>query len=497
MAFGSIMDGPDVEQLKPLTLQALPYLLESLKHPMIEVRDTVAWCLGRVCETCQDVVVQPDVLQPMLPALSTALQQEPRVAANVCWALSSLASAAYEAASSSGVDETGQPETYILSSCFDAMVGELLKTTDRSDGHSSNLRIAAYETLMELIKNSPKDCYVTVQQTTLTILKKLQQLLNMESQLSSSNERSQFRDLQSLLCATLQSVVRKLRPTDAPLIADEIMSGLILIMQRCEGKENSGVMEDALIAVSAEIEVLGRGFKKYMETLKPFLVFALQNHSDTDVCQAAVGVVADLCRAFEADVIEYMDQLILLLHAILQNNAVDKSVKAQVLSVFGDIALAVGPQFVRYAEPVLGMLQHASSYEPADPHDLDEIDYQHQLWAACLEAYTGIVQGLKTPNTANNGLSPELISLQPHVQNMFAFLERIAGQSYCTESVLSNAAGLIGDLVSAYGVHILPAVESPAVQQILIKTRKAKSGKTKAIANWAFKEIRKLKAPTA
>lgn len=52
----------------------------------------------------------------------------------------------------------------------------------------------------------------------------------------------------------LQSVVRKLRPTDAPLIADEIMSGLILIMQRCEGKENSGVMEDALIAVSAEIE---------------------------------------------------------------------------------------------------------------------------------------------------------------------------------------------------------------------------------------------------
>ena len=36
------------------------------------------------------------------------------------------------------------------------------------------------------------------------------------------------------------------------------------------------------------------------------------------VCQAAVGVVADLCRAFEADVIQYMDELMLLLHAILQ-----------------------------------------------------------------------------------------------------------------------------------------------------------------------------------
>lgn len=36
------------------------------------------------------------------------------------------------------------------------------------------------------------------------------------------------------------------------------------------------------------------------------------------VCQAAVGVVADLCRAFEADVIQYMDELMMLLHAILQ-----------------------------------------------------------------------------------------------------------------------------------------------------------------------------------
>lgn len=71
---------------------------------------------------------------------------------------------------------------------------------------------------------------------------------------------------------------------------------------------------------------------------------------------------------------------------------------------------------------------------------------------------------------------------------------------YITEG--NNVAKLgwhfcFSDLVSAYGIQILPAVESQAVQQILFKTRKAKSSKTKAIANWAFKEIRKLKAPTA
>lgn len=36
------------------------------------------------------------------------------------------------------------------------MIDKLLETTDRQDAHASNLRNAAYEALMELIKNSPK-----------------------------------------------------------------------------------------------------------------------------------------------------------------------------------------------------------------------------------------------------------------------------------------------------------------------------------------------------
>lgn len=59
----------------------------------------------------------------------------------------------------------------------------------RADAHVSNLRIAAFETLMELIKNSPKDCYEVVQKTTLVVLKKLEQLLNMENSVESSSHK--------------------------------------------------------------------------------------------------------------------------------------------------------------------------------------------------------------------------------------------------------------------------------------------------------------------
>ena len=43
-----------------------------------------------------------------------------------------------------------------------------------------------------------------VQQTTVVILQKLEQLLAMEGTLQSTSDKSQFRDLQALLCATLQ-----------------------------------------------------------------------------------------------------------------------------------------------------------------------------------------------------------------------------------------------------------------------------------------------------
>ena len=55
----------------------------------------------------------------------------------------------------------------------------LLVTTDRQDAATANLRSAAYEALMEMIKNSPKDCYEVVKQTIMVVLDRLQQVRNL------------------------------------------------------------------------------------------------------------------------------------------------------------------------------------------------------------------------------------------------------------------------------------------------------------------------------
>lgn len=100
MAFGSILEGPDASQLKPVVEQALPFLFKLMRDSSVNVRDTAAWTIGRVCEIIPDAAVSPGNLQPLLQALVLGLTSEPRVAANVCWAFSSLAEAAYETAAS-------------------------------------------------------------------------------------------------------------------------------------------------------------------------------------------------------------------------------------------------------------------------------------------------------------------------------------------------------------------------------------------------------------
>lgn len=151
-------------------------------------------------------------------------------------------------------------------------------------------------------------------------------------------------------------------PEDAPKISDTIMTALLQMFNSNSCKAG-GVQEDALMAVSTLVEVLGESFLKYMEAFKPFLHLGLKNHAEYQVCGAAVGLTGDIARALRAKLLPYCDDIMMLLLENLGDNTVHRSVKPQILSVFGDVALAIGADFAKYLNVVLQTLAQASQVQ--------------------------------------------------------------------------------------------------------------------------------------
>jgi len=200
--------------------------------------------------------------------------------------------------------------------------------------------------------------------------------------------------------------------------------------------------------------------------------------------------VADISRALGNKILPYCDDLMALLLENLSNNNVHRSVKPTILSVFGDIALAIGPEFKKYLDIVLTTLMQASQIAP-DKNDYDSVDYVNELRENCLESYTGIVQGLK--GDKEGAANPDIFLINNHVQYMIQFSMIVAADPEINDGLIAACSGLIGDLTSAFGASILPLVDNDLITQMLMKGKRSKITKTRTLAIWTIKEIKKIK----
>lgn len=122
------------------------------------------------------------------------------------------------------------------------------------------------------------------------------------------------------------------------------------------------------------------------------------------------------------------------------------------------------------------------------------IDYLNELREGCLSAYTGIIQGLRNTTTSNTAALAELQLVTAQLPFIVQFLETIARDPNKSDSIVGAAIGLIGDLVTSYGQVMLQFVEREPFDKLLSEGKRSKITKTKTLATWAMKEIRKLKS---
>lgn len=143
LVYGSILEGPPTDAFRPLLKNSFPALVSKLSDPSIAVRDSAAWSIGRVAkfhlEAILDTLDTPE--RPgLISELLSKLSSEPRVAANVCFALFEICSELEEYSSQ-----------YSIEPFFAVLAEALVNVAKRPDANENQLRQAACHALYALV----------------------------------------------------------------------------------------------------------------------------------------------------------------------------------------------------------------------------------------------------------------------------------------------------------------------------------------------------------
>lgn len=437
-AFGSILEGPSTQTLSPLVHSGLEFLLAATKDQSNHVRDTTAWTLGRIFEILHSPLGDyPVVTSANLPRIMSVLlestRDSPHVATKVCGAIYFLAQG-YEDSDS---------ESAMLIPYLGNIISALLATADRTDSVSSRLRASAYETLNQIVRCSK------MPETSTMIAQLLQEIMNrlagtLNVHITSSDDREKQGELQALLCGVIQVIIQKLSGLDVTRsVISQLADNVMVLFLKVFDCRSSTVHEEAMLAIGALAYATGRDFAKYMPDFYKYLDMGLQNFEEYQVCSISVGVVGDICRAIDEQILPFCDGIMAHLLKDLSNSVLHRSVKPPIFSCFGDIALAIGEQFEKYITYVMPMLQGAAELcGHLDSADEDMFDYGNQLRRGIFEAYSGILQGFKSSRA-------EL--MMPHASFMLQFTEAVFKDKSRDESVTKAAVAALGDLADALG----------------------------------------------
>lgn len=467
MAFGSILEGPDPTHLADLIKQALEPILNLMNDESLQVKDTVAWCLGRMTDLVIEGIDVNVHLPVIMNTLLKGLQDHPKVATNCCWTIMNLV----EQLGEEGVHQ----ETTIVSQYYPQLLPALLNAASRND-NENNARTAAYEALSTLAIVCAGDCLNAILELSGEVVSRLESTLEMQQHIVGMDDRSNLEELQINLLGLLTNIIRRTDKLVEPA-SERLMTLFLNLLQ--QKLPNSMIEEDIFIAIGAVADAIGDKFLRFMDSLNPFLLQALKDPSLL-VCNTAIGLVADISNALGASIDQYTDQYMELFFEDLRNNSARRDIKPAILSCFGDIASSIGPKFERYFPYVFPVIDQATQLRSEANSSYDFIEFVVHLRERVIDAFVGMVTGFRD--------APQAFA--PHVPGLFAFLEQVQAETAIvqTESVARSIVGLIGDIASMYpSGEFKELYKQPWITEFIRKARGEPSfnDETKTIARWA------------
>lgn len=444
-AFGAMMEGPDEKVLDPLVKQALPVLINMMADQHIQVRDSAAFALGRICEAVSDSIDPNEHLQSLITALFQGLASHPKMASSCCWALMNLADRF-----------AGEPgcQTNALSQHFQASVQHLLQLTESTA--ENTLRTAAYEVLNAFVTNAANDSVQMVASLSDVIIDRLEKTIPLLTQVVSVEDRLTLDEIQTSLTSVIMAIIQRLEREIAPQ-ADRIMSLMLGLLQALPPK--SSVPDTIFATIGSLANALEGDFEKYMQSFEPFLTNALKNQEEPQLCSIAIGLVTDITRALDSKVQPFCDAF---MNCLLNNLRVSNTFRAlrfvseltssqsttlgnqfkpAILQSFGDIAQAIGGAFESYLSVVAQVLQQAAGISTQEnAQNFEMLDYIVSLREGIMDAWSGIIMALRASDKRKSFYPSNSCASLTALQSNYSSLTWSQSSSFCRASTTIQTA---------------------------------------------------------
>ncbi|EGG14643.1 karyopherin beta 1 isoform 4 [Cavenderia fasciculata] len=452
VALGSILEGPTAVEFQRFLANTIPTLIEhATKNPNSMVRDSASWTLARMC--AHQIEAVADQLDIVLQALVNGTKDPlPKVAAHACWGIHNICQA-FE------IGSVGQYSS--LNKLFPHIAQALYVAAHRADDEDS-LRVNAYEALNSLISFSNADDNLIVE-----VLNFI--LVDFEKTFTMEGDQDERKQTQALICSTLQTISTVLKDKIKPQV-----QRMLYLLFNVFKTQSHIIYEEALLAIGSVIHAIEGDFKPYLQAFLPILTECLRNVEFGEVSNISIGIVSDITRALNKEFTPLASSIIPLIIQDLIDPKISMNAKPNALSCLGDIALAIGSDFIQYLPNVMPILEQATTVP------IEDEEYLNSLRNSIFDAYIGIIHGLKSEN-ASDKFTPYVTAVLQFVSIVYAEKDRTSYQ------VIGAAIGLLGDLAQSLGDQVKAILRHDIVNN-LIQLGSSQDG-NREVAEWAREVI--------
>jgi len=166
-------------------------------------------------------------------------------------------------------------------------------------------------------------------------------------------------------------------------------------------------------------------------------------------------------------------------------------VKPAIISCFGDIAMAIKGDFIRYINFVFQILEQAcqtvASIQIFDVSDTDLLEFVCLFCTSILDTYSSIIHGLDETSERNNLVASQLGS----IASLIVYIAQ--NRQYLRDENIEKAAiGCLGDLFQSLDKnHTEEMAKVPIIKEFVQACKTSEEDDIKKIGSWVYETMPK------